>query len=114
MFAMENDSVLLCLSSIPMIVSGADTIVTSRSAAHSANSKGFFTRVVDCEQREMSKVEFPQTPLNTTIPYRIINANSDKELSNSPFTSSKISLTTVDRFTGKDVVVLVFVIIENF
>lgn len=100
MFAMENDSVLLCRNNIPIIVSGADTIVTSRSAAHNANNKGFLTRVVDCEQREMSKVEFPQTPLNTTMPYRIINANSDRELRNSPFASSKISLSTVDRFNG--------------
>lgn len=114
MFAMEKDKVLLCRRRIPTIVSGADTIVTSKSAVQRANNNGFFTRVVDCEQSEMSKVELPQTPLNTTMPYRIINANSDKELRSSPFTSSKMSSLFVmeDKFNGNDVVELVLVIIE--
>lgn len=114
MFAMEKDNVLLCRRRIPTIVSGADTIVTSKSAEQSANNNGFFTRVVDCEQREMSKVELPQTPLNTTMPYRIINANSDKELRNSPFASLKMSslfAMAEDKFNGNAVVELVFVMI---
>lgn len=111
MFAIENDNVLLCRNKIPTIVSGADTIVTSRSAAQSANNKGFFTRVVDCEQREMSKVEFPQTPLNTTMPYSIINASSDKELSNSPFTSSNMPSSKADKFSEDE---LDFVTVASF
>lgn len=114
MFAIEKDNVLLCLSRIPTIVSGADTIVTSRSAAQSASNKGFLTRVVDCEQSEISRVELPQTPLNTTMPYRIISASNDKELSNSPLASSKMSSSTTDRFNGNDVVELDFVIMVTF
>lgn len=70
-----------------MIVSGADTRDTSRSAVHKAKRRGFFTRAVDCEHNEISNVEFPQIPLNTTIPYNIINVNNDKELINSLFPS---------------------------
>lgn len=113
MFAMENDMVLLCRNSNPMIVSGADTNDTSRSAAQRANNKGFFTRVVDCEQRDMSNVELPQTPLNTTIPYRMIKAKSDKELRNSASVSSKIPASVVEKF-GNDVVELFLVIIVIF
>lgn len=96
----------------PTIVIGAETNETSRSAVHNANSSGFFTRAVDCEQREMSKVELPHTPLNTTIPYNIINVSNDIELINSLFASySNISL-SIDAF--KCVVVADLVIIVTF
>lgn len=106
MLAIEK-VVLLCRNKTPIIVSGADTSVTMRSAAHSASRSGFLTRVVDCEQSEISSVELPQTPLNTTMPYRIIKASSDKELRNSPLASSNESLSTLDVFNGNAVVVVV-------
>jgi hypothetical protein len=114
MLAIENVAVLLCFNSTPMMVSGAETIVTQRSAAQSANKSGFFTRVVDCEQSDISSVELPKTPLNTTMPYRMINVNNDNEVRSSPLASSNSSLSVVVRFKGNAVVELVLVINEIF
>lgn len=98
MLTTTYDIVLLCIRRItPIIVRGADTNETSKSAVQSARSKGFLTRAVDCEHNEISKVEFPQIPLKTTIPYNIINVSSDNELINSLFASySKMSLSVDD------------------
>lgn len=98
MLTTTYDIVLLCIRKItPIIVRGADTNETSKSAVQSASSKGFFTRAVDCEHNEMSNVELPHIPLNTTIPYSIINVSSDNELINSLCASySKMSLSNDD------------------
>lgn len=98
MLTTTDDMVLLCIRKMTlMIVRGADINDTSKSAVQSANRRGFFTRAVDCEHKEMSNVELPQIPLNTTIPYNIINVSSDNELINSLFPSySKMSLSIGD------------------
>lgn len=98
MLTTTYDIVLLCIRKItPIIVRGADTNETSKSAVQSASSKGFFTRAVDCEHNEISNVELPHIPLNTTIPYNIINVSNDNELMNSLFASySKMSLSNDD------------------
>lgn len=97
------------------MVSGADTSVTRRSAVHNANSRGFFTRVVDCEQSEMSRVEFPNTPLKMTIPYVMMRMRRDSDVSSSPSTSSKKSSSASDSVSvGSAVVVLVLARNEIF
>jgi hypothetical protein len=111
-----KDIVRLCIRSItPTIVIGAETNDTSKSAVHNASSSGFFTRAVDCEQSEMRSVELPQMPLNTTIPYNIINISNESELSSSLLASySKTSLSIEAFNVGYCVAVLPFVIIVTF
>jgi hypothetical protein len=88
MLTTVKDIVLLCIRKIvPIMVIGAEIKDTNRSAVHNAIKSGFFTRAVVCEHNDISKVELPQMPLNTTMPYNMINISNDSELINSPFGS---------------------------
>lgn len=80
---------LLWRRRIPIIVSGADIKDTSRSAEQSATNRGFLVRAADCEHSEMSKVEFPNAPLNTTIPYRMIKVKSVTDVKSSNSTDEE-------------------------
>lgn len=105
-----------------MIVRGAATPVTNKSAKHNANNNGFLSRDDDCEHSVTKSVTLPITPLNTTTPYKIIKTNSVIELmlpfpvsiSSSESYDDEFVVTTVARIGDNRFFVVVFLIVANF